>query len=108
MRDDMISREAVMKSLCDEYNRRYVSGEKGGLKLAYIESAVSRVPGVGWIPVEEQLPENDDLVLVSCRTKKGQNNVNRAYYMGGSWHGSGTMSGVTAWMPLPAPYEGKA
>lgn len=57
-----------------------------------------------WIPCSERLPDNDDIMLVSCRTKKGVNSVNRAYYADGFWHGSGSMSGVTAWMLLPEPY----
>lgn len=57
-----------------------------------------------WIPVKERLPENNDIMLVSCMTKKGVKNVNRAYYSDGHWHGSGSMSGVTAWMPSPEPY----
>lgn len=61
-----------------------------------------------WIHVSERLPETDDLMLVSCRTKKGVNSVNRAYYSNGAWHGSGSMSGVIAWMPLPEPYKGEA
>lgn len=58
-----------------------------------------------WIPVEERLPDQDDMVLVTCRTKKGMLSVNRAYLSNGFWHGSGTMSGVIAWMPLPEPYQ---
>ena len=58
-----------------------------------------------WIPCSERLPDNDEMMLVSCRTKKGVSSVNRAYYLNGFWHGSGSMSGVTAWMPLPTPYE---
>ncbi|MGN1013906.1 MAG: DUF551 domain-containing protein [Butyricicoccus sp.] len=58
-----------------------------------------------WIPVTERLPEDDTMMLVTCRTKRGWLNVNRAYYFGGSWHGSGSMSGVIAWMPLPEPYK---
>lgn len=61
-----------------------------------------------WIPVTERLPETDEMMLVSCRTKKGTASVNRAYYDGTSWHGSGSMSGVTAWMPLPKAYEEEA
>lgn len=60
-----------------------------------------------WIPVSHELPPEGMMVLVSCRTKKGANNVNRAYYMNGDWHGSGSMSGVKAWMYLPKPYEGE-
>ena len=57
-----------------------------------------------WIPVSDRLPESDYMCLVSCKTKKGVKSVNRAYYSDGLWHGSGSMSGVEAWMPLPEPY----
>ena len=66
---------------------------------------LEQVQGQRWIPVEERLPETDDMVLVTCKTKKGVLSVNRAYYCNGSWHGSGSMSGVIAWMPLPEPYR---
>ena len=59
----------------------------------------------GWIPVEERLPEDDRMVLVTCQTKKGIRSVNRAYCDGAFWHGSGSMSGVIAWRPLPEPYR---
>ena len=58
-----------------------------------------------WIPVSERLPENDEMMLVTCRAKNGNVSVNRAYYMDGFWHGSGSMAGVMAWMPLPEPYR---
>lgn len=58
-----------------------------------------------WIPVTERLPETDEMCLVTAKTQKGVRNVNRAYYMNGFWHGSGSMANVTAWMPLPDPYE---
>ena len=60
-----------------------------------------------WIPVTKKLPPEEEMVLVSCRTAKGVNTVNRAYYMNGSWHGSGSMSGVKAWQPMPDAYEGE-
>ena len=58
-----------------------------------------------WIPVENALPEADSMVLVTCRTKKGIMSVNRAYCDGMFWHGTGSMSGVIAWRPLPDPYH---
>ena len=57
-----------------------------------------------WTPCSERLPKSDYMCLVSCKTKKGVKSVNRAYYSNGFWHGSGSMSGVEAWMPLPEPY----
>lgn len=53
----------------------------------------------------ERLPEDDRMVLVTCQTKKGIRSVNRAYCDGAFWHGSGSMSGVIAWRPLPEPYR---
>ena len=58
-----------------------------------------------WIPVAKRLPETNKMMLVTCKPKKGDANVNRAYYDGQFWHGSGSMSGVIAWMPLPEPYK---
>lgn len=60
-----------------------------------------------WIPVTEKLPDDEEMKLVTCKTQKGFRSVNRAYYSNGSWHGSGSMSGVTAWMDLPEPYAGE-
>jgi hypothetical protein len=43
MKDDTVSRAAVMQSLTKEYNRRRTGD---GLKLAWIEKAVNEVPAV--------------------------------------------------------------
>ena len=61
-----------------------------------------------WISVKKELPEEDKKVLVSCETKKGIKNINMAYIdNNGHWHCMGSMSRVTAWMPLPEPYKGE-
>lgn len=72
-------------------------------------STILKVISGEWIPVEEALPDNPDvMVLVTCKSKKGMLSVNRAYCdVSGFWHGSGSMSGVVAWMPLPEPYTVK-
>lgn len=57
-----------------------------------------------WVPVTERVPDDEEFKLVTCVTKKGVRNVNRAYYSGKYWHGSGSMSGVVAWMDMPEPY----
>ena len=43
MRDDIVSRREVMKSIVAEYNRRY---SEGGLRLAWIEKAVNDTPAL--------------------------------------------------------------
>ena len=62
----------------------------------------------GWIPVEERLPEDEEMALVTCQTKTGRKSVNRAWYGEGFWHGTGSMSGVIAWRPLSEPYRPEA
>ena len=58
-----------------------------------------------WIPVKKDLPISGEIVLVTCVTKTGIRNVNRAYVDdNGVWHGNGSMSGVVAWMDMPEPY----
>lgn len=80
----------------------------GEAKVSVIDGNDTNVPSNdGWIPVEERLPEDERMVLVTCQTKKGIRSTNRAYYDGTFWHGSGSMSSVTAWCPLPEPYKPK-
>lgn len=62
-------------------------------------------PEPHWIPCSERTPETDEVMLVTAQPKKGAPNVNRAYYMNGHWHGSGSMSNVVAWMEMPEPYK---
>lgn len=101
MRDDLVRRSDVMKSLTAEYNRRY---KEGGLKLAWIEKAVNEAPDL-WISAETELPANDDHVLCCTRTKSGMQNIVIGYYMDGLWR-CGMNSNVTHWMPLPEPPGG--
>lgn len=61
----------------------------------------------GWIPVEEQLPEDERMVLVTYMTKSGIPSVDRARFDGKYWRGSGFMGRVIAWQPLPEPYKPK-
>lgn len=104
MRDDLVVRAAVMQSITKEYNR-HRTGD--GLRLAWIETAVNRVPsGQCWIPCSERLPETEDKVLCQTVTKKGIINFVIGYYIADSscWV-CGMNSNVIAWMPLPEPYK---
>lgn len=54
-----------------------------------------------WISVKDRLPEDDSMKLVVAKAKNGTRSVNRAWFDGQFWHGSGSMAGVTHWMLLP-------
>ena len=91
-----------IERLEDPYYKDYVDRKH---VVDIIRSHMDEVKNDGWIPVEERLPEDERMVLVTCQTKKGIRSTNRAYYDGAFWHGSGSMSSVTAWQPLPEPYK---
>lgn len=75
-------------------------------KLAGYEDAEESGAWPFWTSVRKALPKIGEMVLVTCRTKKGAVSINRAYCDAECiWHGSGSMAGVVAWMPLPEPYE---
>ena len=106
------------EELCDVedwYDSGYIDGQLSAYEkcMDIIRSHMgdgkdTNVPSnEGWIPVEERLPEDERMVLVTCQTKKGIRSTNRAYYDGAFWYGSGSMSSVTAWQPLPDPYKPK-
>ena len=100
MRNDLVIRSEIMRSLTEEYNRRY---KEGGLKLAWIEKAVNDVPEM-WISVAERLPEipNEYIVMI-----EGAEIPTTLYWTGDEWAdiyslGEDTYH-VTHWMPLPEP-----
>lgn len=111
---NILQKTDIQELILEEINRRideyvdhdYVRGSGDVVKgLSIAKSIIRKHMTDGWIPVEERLPEDDRMVLVTCQTKKGIRSVNRAYCDGAFWHGSGSMSGVIAWRPLPEPYR---
>ena len=98
--------EEIEQKKCEHIDKDYIFGSGdivNGLDMAM--EIIRKHMNDGWISVEERLPEDDRMVLVTCQTKKGIRSVNRAYCDGAFWHGSGSMSGVIAWRPLPEPYR---
>lgn len=57
-----------------------------------------------WIPVEERLPKNNQIVLV---TEDGEVKLcSYEFWYGYGYGFYGSRGKVTAWMPLPEPYKG--
>ena len=97
---DLISKQAAIDIVKFECGKWKGLAKEICKQLENLQSAESE-----WIPVSERLPDDDEMKLVSCKAKNGNVSVNRAYYADGFWHGSGSMAGVQAWMPLPKPYK---
>ena len=98
--------EEIEQKKCEHIDKDYIFGSGdivNGLDMAM--EIIRKHMNDDWISVDERLPEDDRMVLVTCQTKKGIRSVNRAYCDGAFWHGSGSMSGVIAWRPLPEPYR---
>lgn len=56
-----------------------------------------------WIPVTERLPEKEGYYLANKKdTIGGSDYLDVVYWLGDEW---ATFSIITAWMPLPEPYE---
>ena len=92
----------------DEYN----AGIKDMAKM--VKKIIRKHMNDGWIPVEEQPPENNKLVLVWARsTARGADEWSLGSYDNGFW-ALGSYGGslvfpsqleAVAWRPLPEPYR---
>lgn len=99
----LINREALIK----EYARVHVGTPGGALKL--IVDAPEVKPEPKWIPCKERLPEVGDYVI--CSQENGDVGEGKLL-PDGDWlilYESAVygIRWVTAWMPLPEPYQGE-
>jgi hypothetical protein len=103
--NDLISRADAIELVSDMLEWEHYDKSTVNEAIAIIRDVAAVQSYPHWIPCTKQLPDTDDMMLVTCAPKKGARNVNRAYYCDGAWHGSGTHAEVVAWMPLPLPYQ---
>ena len=99
----------------DELIERLAAYEDTGLTPEEIKE-LKENKNPRWIPVEERLPEEDTIVLLTVSGLYSCITFSDATELGnlcsdGSWFIEGYPDWdnpeVTAWMPLPEPYQGK-
>ena len=113
--DDLISRQAAMKLLQDDWQASESRGDDERAEIAkwhYI--GISNLPSAQpertgkWIPCSERLPE-EGRYLVNCSLSVFSPQVMN--YSDGEWYYDGCQSmdleipTINAWMPLPEPYK---
>ena len=93
-----------------------IAGSMGKKRKGILEARdiIRKHMNDGWIPVEEQLPENNKLVLVWARsTARGADewslgSCDKGFWALGSYGGSLVFPSqleAVAWRPLPEPYR---
>lgn len=94
------------------------------LTLLECKQRLEKAPTAGWIPVTEKLPEQPGLYLCTCRIYEGWDVLELCYgnhiapgadkhfmlangfAFGEHWsNGLDNLAEVTAWQPIPSPYE---
>lgn len=111
--NDLIYRQSAINAIITEgrtVDSRYLESERILHESDAVE-AISMLPSAEpWIPVSERLPEKNGLYLVTYVS--GKANIDFSFFRMKKWHGlvNGEWTDywypVTAWMPLPEPYEG--
>jgi len=79
--------------------------------LSIVESEIINAPTINsstWIPVTERLPEKEGEYLVTWKWEDGELHIGTNSWSpkAQNWAAFRTIAEITAWMPLPKPYEG--
>lgn len=74
---------------------------KSAITVKEYDKILRNLKGVDWIPVTERLPEEEGDYFTTQIDENGKEISSVAYYEN-EWF---TRFEVTAWMPLPEPYE---
>ena len=96
----MTNEEAIAFLNTDDYESKGYNDAVG--------MAIKALKDSRWIPVTERLPEEEGAYIVTERDKDMEYPcyVMREWYVNGKWSRVDTLGfEVTAWMPLPEPYE---
>ena len=108
--DDVISRQLVMKTLCERRCGDKPKGCPSGFctESLAVDCIPSAKPAQQWIPCSERLPEKDGRYQVTRYDYVANTEfTDILWYEENLWwnrHSTGDYT-VTAWMPLPEPYQ---
>ena len=85
------------------YEAKHVKSYEKGLRFA--AEAIRKHMDDGWIPVDERLPKEGEIVLTTYRTGCGEYDVTPdQWYKSSGWE-SALDDDIVAWRPLPDPYH---
>ena len=111
MTDDLIRRQDAIMVVKDQ--RLEAIGcipESYNAGVDASASVLEMIPSAQkWIPVSERLPIEDEEYLITCKDQYGDTFVKKTMYFTDDelwWDVSSSLI-VTAWMPVPKPYEEK-
>lgn len=106
MTDDLISRQAAIDLFPNddlEWDTNF-----GYIAPHFARRMIDELPSAQqWIPVSERLPIEDEEYLITCKDQYGDTFVKKTMYFTDDelwWDVSSSLT-VTAWMPVPKPYE---
>lgn len=96
---------------CEDCHRKYMNWS---ISRETVESVINGLTSAEpqWIPCEERLPEARRSVIISTKEWTGEGcywetTPNHIIWKGYRWNATYWDDEVTAWMPLPKPYEGR-
>ena len=118
--EDAISRQAVIDAIDKWVKNMHILIALPTNEVTPLFESVHKLPHVTpqpktghWIPVSERLPEDQEVILVSTKTDRVfegryyDDNTKRQWYSFRddtfAWNNV-----VTAWMPLPEPYQAES
>lgn len=110
----------------DELKKKFSNSPLQYLSDTMVKGCIDEAPTIGldlaaqrWIPVEEQLPEEGQEVLVTIEESPSHPRLKTNYYIDIAIYKEksgfdleigwsiGAHAKVTAWMPMPEPYKRK-
>lgn len=101
--DDLIRRADAINAMGDYLEQLNVSRR-------YAKSIINKCPSVQqWIPCNKKLPKEADEYLITTKDRHGDTFVKKTMYFPDDelWWDISPFETVTAWMPVPKPYEGE-